>query len=186
MKNNQNNTIVTKNNDNTMSVDPVISYANADTQKQEILNANSGKTGIYRWTHSISGKSYVGSAIDLSLRLKNYYNLSYLESETNKNNSMIYRALIKYGYSSFKLDILEYCDPSVLIEREQYYLDNLEPSYNILKIAGSLSGFKHSEATIELMRASKLGRNRTEAAKLKIAAGSAQAQPVIVTNNKTG
>jgi hypothetical protein len=106
MKNNQNNTIVTKNNDNTMSVDPVISYANADTQKQEILNANSGKTGIYRWTHFISGKSYVGSAIDLSLRLKNYYNLSYLESETKKNNSMIYRALIKYGYSSFKLDIL--------------------------------------------------------------------------------
>jgi len=62
----------------------------------------------------------------------------------------------------------------------------LKPEYNILKIAGSLSGFKHSEATIELMRASKLGRNRTEAAKLKIAGGSAQGQPVIVTNNKTG
>jgi hypothetical protein len=36
------------------------------------------------------------------------------------------------------------------------------------------------------MCASKLGRNRTEAVKLKIAAGSVQAQPVIVTDNKTG
>lgn len=99
---------------------------------------------------------------------------------------MIYKALLKYGYSSFRLEILEYCDPSVLISREQYYLDNLNPPYNILKIAGSLTGFRHSEATIELMRASKLGRARTEDAKLKIAAGSAQARPAIVTNNNTG
>ena len=94
--------------------------------------------------------------------------------------------MIKYGYSSFKLDILEYCDPTVLIVREQFYLDQFKPEFIILKIAGSLKGFRHSEATIEVMRAAKLGRNRTDAAKLKIAAGSAQAQPVIVTDNKTG
>jgi hypothetical protein len=62
----------------------------------------------------------------------------------------------------------------------------LEPKYNILKIAGSLTGFRHSEASIELIRASKLGRNLTEEAKLKIASGNVQAQPVIVTDNKTG
>jgi hypothetical protein len=99
---------------------------------------------------------------------------------------MIYKALIKYGYSSFRLDILEYCTYSVLISREQYYLDNLNPIYNILKKAGSNIGFKHSEATIELMRESKLGRNRSEEAKIKIAANSVQAYPVIVTNNNTG
>lgn len=131
MKNNQNNSINT-NNDNIVSTDPIISYENADTQKVEIFKANKEKTGIYRWTHIESGKSYIGSAINLSYRLKNYYNLSYLERETKKNKSMIYKALIKYGYSSFRLDILEYCDPSVLISREQYYLDNLNPLYNIL------------------------------------------------------
>jgi hypothetical protein len=47
-------------------------------------------------------------------------------------------------------------------------------------------GFKHSEASIELMRASKLGRNRTEDAKLKITASNTQAHNVIVTNNNTG
>jgi hypothetical protein len=35
------------------------------------------------------------------------------------------------------------------------------------------------------MRASKLGRNRTEDAKLKITAGNTQAYPVVVTNNNT-
>ena len=186
MKNNGNNLINTNNNENIVSIDPVISYENADILKVEILKANKEKTGIYRWTHIESGKSYIGSAINLSLRLKNYYNLSYLERETKKNSSMIYKALIKYGYSSFKLDILEYCDLSILISREQYCLDNLNPLYNILKTAGSRSGVKHSEATIELMRASKLGVSRSEKAKLKIAMGSDQAQPCIVTNNCTG
>jgi hypothetical protein len=44
------------------------------------------------------------------------------------------RALLKYGYwpkpakaLNFKLDILEYCEKSHLIEREQYYLDLLKP-----------------------------------------------------------
>ena len=33
------------------------------------------------------------------------------------------------------------------MDREQYYLDCLKPEYNILKIAGSSLGFKHSEET---------------------------------------
>jgi group I intron endonuclease len=55
------------------------------------------------------------------------------ERETKKNSSVIYKALIKFGYSSFKLDILEYCDPTVLIVREQHYQDELKPEYNIKK-----------------------------------------------------
>ena len=164
---------------------PSISYTNTDIHKLDILKDNSKKTGIYKWTLKISGKSYIGSAIDLSGRFKNYYNLSYLEKETQKNNSMIYRALLKYGYSDFKLDILEYCKPTVLIKREQHYIDKLKPEYNILKVAGSLSGFRHSEASIELMRASKLGRKHTEQTKLKIEANNAQAQSVFVIDNKT-
>lgn len=42
---------------------------------------------------------------------------------------------------------MEYCDPSVVISREQYYLDLLKPAYNILPKAGSLLGFKHSPDT---------------------------------------
>lgn len=148
---------------------PVHSYVNAGLQKSDIYKGNNNKTGIYKWTHVISGKSYVGSAINLSNRFRNYYSLAYLKREITKNKSMIYRALLKYGHSSFKLDILEYCSPNVLIEREQHYFDQLKPEYNILKVAGSSFGFKHSEVT-----------------KFKIAANNAKAKSVIVTNNKTG
>ena len=62
----------------------------------------------------------------------------------------------------------------------------MKPEYNILKFAGSLKGFRHSEATLGLMRVSKLGYKHTDFAKLRIATASAQAQPVVVMNNKTG
>jgi group I intron endonuclease len=58
---------------------------------------------------------------------------------------LIHKALLKYRYSNFSFEILEYCEPKKCIEREQYYLDLLKPEYNILKNAGSPLGFKHSE-----------------------------------------
>lgn len=50
------------------------------------------------------------------------------------------------------MEILEYCEPENVIEREQYYLDTLKPEYNILKIAGSTLGYTHTEETREKLR----------------------------------
>jgi group I intron endonuclease len=69
-----------------------------------------------------------------------------------KNKTSIHNALIKYGYSNFRLEILEYCNVKDAIVREQYYLDIFKPEYNILKIAGSSLGFKHSEKTINFFK----------------------------------
>jgi hypothetical protein len=164
---------------------PIASYNNSDILRLSILEENKNKTGIYMWTNILVNKRYIGSAVDLSNRLKNYYNISYLKREIKTNNSMIYKALLKYGYSNFRLDIIEICKPIDLIEREQYYLDLLKPEYNILKMAGSLLGFKHNKDTLELIRTSKLGRSRTESDKLAITVGSTKAQSVLVINNKT-
>ncbi len=74
---------------------------------------------------------------------------------------IIPKALLNYGYSEFRFDILEYCNKEEVIARvsaapalkpaslEQYYLDLLNPEYNILKIAGSSLGHKHTSDTIE-------------------------------------
>jgi O6-methylguanine-DNA--protein-cysteine methyltransferase len=62
------------------------------------------------------------------------------------------RALLKYGFSNFSLEILEYCTLDNLLEREQYYLDNLKPDYNIVEIAGSTLGYKHTEESLKKMR----------------------------------
>lgn len=61
---------------------------------------------------------------------------------------VINKALIKYGYSKFKLEILEYCDPKVNSKRESYYMDYLKPEYNVLKVAYSSLGYKHSEEAL--------------------------------------
>lgn len=42
---------------------------------------------------------------------------------------------------------MEYCEPSLLLEREQYYINSLKPKYNILLIAGSRLGTIQSEKT---------------------------------------
>lgn len=73
----------------------------------------------------------------------------------------INKALLKYGYSNFQLEILEYCEPSDVIQREQYYIDLLGPEYNILKTAGSSFGYKHTAETLAKLR----GRVLSEEAK---------------------
>jgi group I intron endonuclease len=67
----------------------------------------------------------------------------------------ISRALLKYGYSDFRLEVLEYCDTSNIIEREQYYFNLIKPEYNILKTAGSSFGFKHTEETLAKFKSRK-------------------------------
>lgn len=119
-------------------------YENVFDMKKDILNENKEKSGIYMLTNKIAKKIYIGQSKDLSKRLKNYLNLSYLKS---KASLTISRALLIYGYSNFSLTILEYCEISELLTREQFYLDKLKPQYNILKIAENSKNSKHSEYT---------------------------------------
>lgn len=138
---------------------PVKSYTNADTMKLQIFSENKGKTGIYRWVNNVNGKSYIGSALDITRRLRNYYSIYYLE----KSNMAISKGLLKYGYFNFSLHILEYCDESILLKREQYYLDLLKPEYYILKVAGNSLGFQHSDDTKLKISEAHLGKLVSEA-----------------------
>jgi group I intron endonuclease len=63
------------------------------------------------------------------------------------------------------LEILEYCTAENAISREQYYIDLLKPEYNILTIAGSRLGSKHSRETLLKMSKSAKGRKHTEQSK---------------------
>jgi group I intron endonuclease len=84
----------------------------------------------------------------------------------------INKALLKYGYLAFQLEIIEYCEPKDTIEREQYYIDLLVPEYNILKTAGSNLGYKHTEETKARMSKAALGRKHTEETIAKISAST--------------
>lgn len=132
----------------TNAIKPVVIYKDADKDKLSIFVDNRGKIGIYRWTNLTNGNIYVGSSINISVRMYTYYSLKSLV----KSNRPIDRALLKYGFSSFSLDILEYCSKENVLDREQYYIDALNPSYNIAKQAGSTLGYKHTSESISKMR----------------------------------
>lgn len=127
---------------------PIVKYINADADKVNIFADNRNKIGIYRWINNLNGKTYVGSSNNLSVRFYSYYSLRSLA----KSNRPMERALLKYGFSNFSLEILEYCNLDNLLEIEQYYLDILKPDYNIVELAGSTLGYKHTEESLKKMR----------------------------------
>jgi group I intron endonuclease len=129
---------------NSNDINFVKKYEDFYLLKKDILTENKEKSGIYKLTNKLTNEIYIGQSSDISKRFKNYFNMSYIRS---KNTFKISRALIKYGYSNFSLTILEYCDKSDLLKREQYYFDKLNPQYNILKIAGSSLNYRHSKET---------------------------------------
>lgn len=144
---------------------PVKTYINAGLEKNRVLIENRGLSGIYRWVNKLNNKTYVGSGEDLAKRLAIYYR----KSELLKSPRPIHKALLKYGYDNFRLEILE-IQPKTetqsqeigfkaeIIKREQYYLDLLEPEYNILKVAYSLQGYKHTKETKVILKANAVKR----------------------------
>ena len=52
----------------------------------------------------------------------------------SKYNSNIYKALLKYNYINFRLEILQSCDSNDLIQLEKYYIYLLKPA--LLGLAG--------------------------------------------------
>ena len=132
-------------------------------------------SGIYGLKNVMNNKWYIGQAIDINRRLKNYANLSC------KSQPKIYNAIIKYGYQNFEKVILEQCDPDVNIlnEKEPIWIkkyNSIENGYNLRvggdaggspseetrkKISKSKTGTFVSEISKEKMRVAKLGKKLT-------------------------
>ena len=140
-------------------ITPIVIYTNADRDKYKFYKENKNKSGIYRWNNLITDKSYVGSSKCLASRFSIYYSKKAMLNKLNTKSSIIYSALLKHGYDKFSVDILEYCEINMLVEREQYYLDLLKPKYNILNAANSRLGSKHSLETKSIMSVRQKGIN---------------------------
>jgi hypothetical protein len=166
------------------NIKPVMVYSNSDTQKLIILKDNRNKSGIYRWTQKKTGFSYVGSATKLYNRFSTYYIFPMVVKILNRSKSHILSAILKYGYSKFTLEILEYCDPKDLIKREQYYLDLLQPEYKLLKFARSSSGKKHSLETRVKMSNSHLGGKNAMFGKIRPKGSGKPSQKIEVLDIK--
>lgn len=85
-------------------------------------------SGVYKMINIISGNFYIGSSKNISKRIGAH---RYAIKNKKHDNVRIQEDAIKYGIDSFKFEVLEYCDFKVTHNREQYYFELLNPTYNV-------------------------------------------------------
>jgi group I intron endonuclease len=143
---------------------PIKVYNNFKENRLQLIKDQKDKTGVYCLVNLINGNIYIGSSGNLSGRMRSYLNNAFLKSKQN-NNMPIVKALLKYGPENFSVLIVEYVDLENLSERETYYISHLLPYYNVLKEGYSSVGYKHTEATKQML--SELAKNRNHTDKTK-------------------
>ena len=99
------------------------------------------KSGIYEITNTINGHRYVGSAVDIKGRWQNHKIT--LPRGTHRNGHL-QNAWNKYGEDVFEFEVIEYWEPEFLISMEQWWMNMLQPEYNIAPVAGSCLGIKRT------------------------------------------
>jgi group I intron endonuclease len=123
-------------------------------------------SGIYQIQSKIKPRRiYVGSAAYLKNR---WYEHLKLLRKNNHHSIKLQNHFNKYGESDLIFIILEQCLPEFLIIREQYYIDTLNPFFNICQIAGSTLGFLHSIETKLILSEKAKTRKISDSTKKKI------------------
>lgn len=105
---------------------------------KSLFNSNfshyKGVSGIYMII--VSNHTYVGSSKDLNYRFRSH--VSRLK-RGDHINTFLQNCYNKHGKDSFHIIILEKCKTDILLVREQYYLDTLDPDINIVRdIVGNI------------------------------------------------
>jgi group I intron endonuclease len=136
-------------------------YENLHTTQTQLLivKENRQKSGIYLIYNNMNDKFYIGSAITnrINVRFRNH-------CIHQTGSTLLCRAIKKYGLENFSFFILEYYPGFIhkenlksahlkLLSIETKYINQLNPVYNILTLAGSSIGYLHNVETIEKMKA---------------------------------
>lgn len=109
--------------------------------------------GVYKITNLVTGDFYIGASSDIKRRKSQHFT-NKISGHTKRFDDDIRR----YGRDAFSFSILEECSKEELWEREQYYLQTLQPSYNV-----RWRGCKRSEETKTKVRRALTGRKQSQA-----------------------
>jgi group I intron endonuclease len=113
-------------------------------------------SGIYCILNLANGKHYIGSSQNIARRRSKHF---LMLARGEHHSIILQRAWNKYGEGNFRVDILEYCEVDELLTREQFYINETRPFYNIYRVAGSPRGHVHSEETRAKFREAQARRS---------------------------
>jgi len=120
-------------------------------------------SGVYQIVNKVNSKRYIGSSIRIKNRLREHKNALVKNIHPNRK---LQNAWNKYGEEKFVFEQLEIVsNVDVILKREQYWIDKYKASdtgYNILSVAESPSGFKHSESTKLRMSLASKGKKKSQ------------------------
>jgi group I intron endonuclease len=114
-------------------------------------------SGVYKITNEVTGKFYIGSSKQIEQRFIDHQRDL---KKGNHDNQILQNAWNFYGGDKFTFMILEECDATKCIEREQHYLDLLQPyknvGYNIGKTAKGGDNFVNHPNKEEIREKTRL------------------------------
>lgn len=138
------------------------------------------EAGIYKLTCSITDKVYIGKSVNIKNRLYAHKHCH----KKSRGESYLRNAIMKYGWESFSIEILETVenfdklkDNDKLLERESYYIELFDSTdgdkgYNLCKFSNDRTGIPLTEETKRKMSLSRTGQKRSDETKIKMSLSS--------------
>jgi group I intron endonuclease len=125
-------------------------------------------SGLYQIQSKIKPERiYIGSAVSIGNRW--CCHLHGLRRNKHSNNKL-QNHYNKYGESDLQFSVLLSCDKKDLIKTEQFFIDSLNPWFNICQKANSHLGIKMSEEAKRKMSLAKIGIKLSDEHRKKISA----------------
>lgn len=125
---------------------------------------------VYKITNKVNNKVYIGiTSKGISARWKEH-----IYSAEHGCPFKLHNAIRKYGKENFSIELIDFCNSwEELTEKEQYYISEYkslqdEYGYNMTEGGDGTFGRCHTEETKEKIRQKAIGREVTEATRLKL------------------
>ena len=90
-------------------------------------------SGVYKITNTITGDFYIGSSKNIKIRWANHK----IPSTWNEHpNNPMYLDMQKFGLNNFEFQVIAEVEAEQLKEKEQQFIEKLQPTYNNLNAKG--------------------------------------------------